>query len=716
MVPDRGPNDGTFGKSNVTPPAPQNCRPFKLPDYQGRIVELTLNRLTGTVSLDDQILLHRQDGTTPISGRGNIPGFDEVPVTYSDPNTPYSNVDYVDNGSGEELHQLPYDEFGGDFEGILRDNDGNFWMCDEYRPAIYKFQPNGTLIDRYVPAGTSMLGTTPQPVGTYGAETLPEIYSKRRANRGFEAIAYNPENNIIYAFIQSPIENPDNSVRNNTDVIRILGIDASTGTPIEEYVYLLERNRYSGMSTSRVDKIGDAVYVGNNKFMVLERDSEAPGVAEGKKFIFEINLTGATNIYGSELSERNGSNPNMLTLEQMSADEIAAEDVQAVLKTKVLNLPSINYESSDKPEGLALLPGGKIAVINDNDFGLAGAGVTDNSVLGIISFQNDYKFDASDKDDVINITSHPTLGMFQPDAIATYEVNGKTYIVTVNEGDSRDYGGYSEEERVKDLILDETAYPNAAELQEDENLGRLKTTTANGDYDGDGDTDQIYSYGARSFTIFDSYGNQIYDSGEDFGTFTSFLETSLFNEDDGEKDGRSDDKGVEPEALTIGTIGDYTYAFIGFERQSAIVVYDITNPWSPEFITYYNNRTVNSEGVVGDVGPETIKFVSAEDSPNGENILTVGYEVSGSIGIIQIGGELVSISKELKNVPAFKAFPNPAVNVLYFDQPVTAQVFNEAGILVDSINNADELNVQNWQAGMYIVVSKEHGTRRFMKF
>ena len=717
VVPDRGPNDATFGKNNVTPPAPQNCRPFKLPDYQGRIVKLTFNRLTGSVSLDDQIMLYRQDGTTPITGKGNIPGFDEVPVTYTDPNTPYTNVDFTDNSSGEELHQLPYDELGGDFEGILRDNDGNFWMCDEYRPAIYKFQPNGTLIDRYVPGGTADLGSNPQPTGTYGAETLPSIYSKRRANRGFEAIAYNPETNVIYAFIQSPIENPDNSVRNNTDVIRILGVDAATGTPVEEYVYLLERNKYSGLSTSRVDKIGDAVYIGNNKFMVLERDSEGPGVSEGKKFVFEINLVGATNILGTELSERDGSNPNELTLEQMSADEIAAEGVKSVHKTKVVNLPTINYVSSDKPEGLAFLPNGDIAVMNDNDFGLAGAGVTDNSVLGIISFQDDYRFDASNEDGTINIATHPTLGMYHPDAIASYEVDGKTYIVTVNEGDSRDYDGYSEEERVKDLVLDSIAYPNRDFLQEDENLGRLKTTSANGDYDGDGDTDQIYSYGGRSFSIFDFYGNLVYDSGEDFGTITSFIEPGLFNEDEGEKDERSDDKGVEPEALAIGTIGDYTYAFIGFERQSAIVVYDITNPWSPEFITYYNNRDVTNDGIIGDVAPETIRFVSGDDSPNGENLLVIGYEVSGTVGIIQVGGELVSISEELdRNSTSFKAYPNPTVDVLFFDQQITGQVFNEAGMLMGQINNENELNVQNWSSGLYIVVTKDQGTRRFVKF
>ena len=52
--------------------------------------------------------------------------------------------------------------------------------------------------------------------------------------------------------------------------------------------------------------------------------------------------------------------------------------------------------------------------------------------------------------------------MFQPDAIATYEVNGNTYIVTANEGDARDYDGYSEEYRLADFVLDPNAFPNAS--------------------------------------------------------------------------------------------------------------------------------------------------------------------------------------------------------------------------------------------------------------
>lgn len=705
-VPDRGPNGSSVAKADVTPVTLQNVRPFKLPDYQGRIVKFTVNKTTGVVTLDNTVLLTAKNGVTPITGKGNIPGVDEVPVTYTDAQTVFGDTSYTDL-SGEQYHELPYDNYGGDFEGVLIDKNGFFWMCDEYRPAIYKFESNGKLVERYVAQGTSVLGTTPQPIGTYGAETLPAVYAKRRANRGFEAIAYDATSNHIYAFIQSPLYNPGSQTKNNSDVIRILEVDAANGNPVGEYVYLLERNKDAGHSSARVDKIGDAVFTGDGKFLVIERDSEGATESRGKKYVFEIDINYATNILDSVFTGKE--------LEEMTADEIIALNITTVHKNKVVNLPSIGYASSDKAEGIALLPDNKIAVINDNDFGLAGAGSTDNSILGIISFASDYGFDASNKDDVINIIEHPTLGMFMPDGIASYATGGKNYFVTVNEGDSRDYGGYSEEVRVKDLTLNSNYYPDATTLQESANLGRLKTTVATGDYNGDGTIEQIYSYGARSFSIFDEYGNIVFDSGNQFGNKVNAEEPDFFNEDEGKKEGRSDDKGCEPEAIAIGTIGANTYAFIGLERQHAILVYDITDPISPEFIDFYQNRT-NGETIEGDRAPEIIRFIPAANSPNSENLLLVGYELSGSMGIIQVGGSITSLSEKISK-SNFKVFPNPIVggSVLNFDKKVTGSVIDVSGKTVAMFTAESNLNIDSFKNGVYTVITVENGIQRFVK-
>ncbi len=738
-IPDRGPNAGAVSKGNVG--SVQNLRPFKLPDYQARIVKFTLNITTGNVTLseNDYIYLTQKDGVTPITGRCNIPGFDEVPVAFTDDNV-YTNIDY--EFDGVQYHELEYDPFGGDFEGILLDNDGNFWMCDEYRPALYKFAPDGTLLERYVPEGTSLLGTIEQPVGFYGAETLPAVYAKKRANRGFEAIAYDPENNIIYAFIQSPIENPDNSVRNTTDVIRILGVDAATGQPVSEYVYLLENNAMSGHSVGRVDKIGDACYIGNGIFAILERDSSVPGENEGKKYVFLIDINKATNILGTPLAEKiTSSDPNDKTLEMMTADDLAANEVRPVFKRKLVNLPSLGYLPSDKPEGLTLVGAGDVAtafaVINDNDFGLAGAGVSDDISLGILGFSNEGGgFDASNKDNGINITNWPVLGAYMPDAIANYSFGEKDYYLTANEGDSRDYDGYSEEERIKDLTLDDEYWDGAEIFQLDENLGRLNATTANGDIDGDGKYEYVFTYGARSFSIWDEYGNMTYDSGSEFEVKLSQLFEIDFNSTNDENfsfDNRSDDKGPEPEAVVVGEVEGKTYAFIGLERMGGIMIYELVSPYEAIYAGYMNNRNfdysfdpddVSLEDLqhIGDLAPEGLVFVQAEFSPNGKALLITSNEVSGSVTTWALGST-VGVENEEHNMMLINNFPNPftsstSINISIIEPGVASlEIYSVDGNKVASISNlfldrnlhSIEFKAANLPAGAYYCVLKMNG-------
>lgn len=253
--------------------------------------------------------------------------------------------------------------------------------------------------------------------------------------------------------------------------------------------------------------------------------------------------------------------------------------------------------------------------------------------------------DVSNKDDAINIAAWPVVGMYMPDAIASYEVDGSTYLVTANEGDSRDYDGYSEEARVEDLWLDEEVYPNADELQQEENLGRLKTTEATGDTDGDGDVDVIHAYGARSFSIWNDKGELLYDSGSDFERLIAATLPEDFNstnDENGSFDNRSDDKGAEPEGVTIGKVDGVTYAFIGLERVGGIMVYNISNPIAPQFVQYVNNRDFSGDAELGtakDLGPEGLLFIPANKSPNRSPLLVVTNEVSGSTTVYQITGD-----------------------------------------------------------------------------
>lgn len=262
------------------------------------------------------------------------------------------------------------------------------------------------------------------------------------------------------------------------------------------------------------------------------------------------------------------------------------------------------------------------------------------------------KIDASDKDDRVNLQSYTGVyGMYQPDTLATYRWNNTDFIVTANEGDSRDYSAFSEEARAGDLILDGN-HPQFAAAKDKTQLARLKVTTSMGDDDKDGDYDRIVSFGARSFSIWTADGQQVFDSGSDFERITAALLGNKFNNNNEENkgDSRSDDKGPEPEALALGQIGQRLYAFIGLERTSGFMIYDVTNPFDVHFIDYVVNRdfdadfTINTEtGVVkgdatlaGDLGPEGMKFVSADKSPNSKPLLIIGNEVSGSTSVYQL--------------------------------------------------------------------------------
>ena len=250
--------------------------------------------------------------------------------------------------------------------------------------------------------------------------------------------------------------------------------------------------------------------------------------------------------------------------------------------------------------------------------------------------------DPSNEDGGINIQNLPVFGMFQPDSITSYEVDGKTYLVTANEGDARDYDGFSEEVRVEDIVLDPYAFPNAAQLQKPENLGRLKVTNTLGDTDGDGDFDQLFAFGGRSFSILDEDGNFVFDSGDDFERITALFlpeEFNSTNDENGSFDNRSDDKGPEPEGVVVGIVDERSYAFIGLERIGGVMVYDVTNPNQTFFVQYINTRDFSGDavaGTAGDLGPEGLTFISAEDSPNGEPLLAVSNEVSGSTTLFAI--------------------------------------------------------------------------------
>ena len=271
--------------------------------------------------------------------------------------------------------------------------------------------------------------------------------------------------------------------------------------------------------------------------------------------------------------------------------------------------------------------------------------------------------DASNSDGDINIQAWPVLGTFMPDAIASYKHQGETFLVTANEGDGREYiyaaeseeacesAGHEyddgdciawlDEARVRSITMDPTAFPDRASLRDNANIGRLKIIRTEGDIDNDGDYDELHAYGARSITIWNEDGQLVADTGDAIEVATAMYLPDYFNSTNDANDSfddRSDDKGPEPEGVVIGKVQGRDFAFVGLERIGGVMIFDVSDPAAPRYVTYTNNRNflVDAEDpAAGDLGPEGLVFIKGDDSPIGEPLLVVGNEVSGTTTIYQ---------------------------------------------------------------------------------
>lgn len=383
-------------------------------------------------------------------------------------------------------------------------------------------------------------------------------------------------------------------------------------------------------------------------------------------------------LYGPNATAAQDFEPEYITLTQDGKTAwVALQENNALAKVDVLNAKVLDvYPLGFKDHGLA----GNGMDVSDAD-GLDGAGK-------------------------INIQTWPHVrGLYMPDAISSFELGNKTYIVSANEGDARAWGednpayfngdlskGFVEEWRVKHLlhskgfdrrlgddlpahlrILAKGAELNpmhfaycgavagdAKGCREDHMLGRLNITWMEGyQKNPDGSAklnanghlvyDHLYSFGARSVSIWTENATQtglelVWDSGDQFEQHLAqhYPEAFNFNHEEAGLDNRSDNKGPEPEGVVVGKIGKKVFAFIGLERVGGVMVYDVSTPKAPQFVQYIHSREFKASteqieaGLGGDLGPEGLVFISAQDSPNKQPLLVVGNEVSGTTSVYQI--------------------------------------------------------------------------------
>ncbi|HCE3203681.1 TPA: choice-of-anchor I family protein [Vibrio parahaemolyticus] len=349
--------------------------------------------------------------------------------------------------------------------------------------------------------------------------------------------------------------------------------------------------------------------------------------------------------------------------------------------------PNASIAQDLEPEYLTFADNGKIYVALQENNAMAIIDPQNHSVekivaLGEKSWSNS-KLDASNKDKIIgNLKSYPQLvGLYMPDTLDSYSVNGQTYIVSANEGDGREYGfkttqaecdqagfkwdeddyqgtpdytnvkgsclSHIDEVRGKKLKVT-TDHPLAEALKDNKQLARLKVIKPNHTLNTE---ENVQAFGARSFSIWNENGELVFDSGDDFATVALLNEGKYFNstnDSNSSGDDRSDDKGIEPEAIEVANINGRYYAFIGLERQGGIMVYDITEPKQAHFLHYVNHRdytqpvcTLVEDGEcandtynpkAGDLAPESINYFAR----NGQHFIAVGNEVSGTTSVFRI--------------------------------------------------------------------------------
>jgi len=314
--------------------------------------------------------------------------------------------------------------------------------------------------------------------------------------------------------------------------------------------------------------------------------------------------------------------------------------------------PGASVAQDLEPEYVAISPDSRTAYVSlQENNGLAVIDIATARVTRLIAlgFKNHgatgNAFDPSDRDSPtatgsISIRSFPVFGMYQPDSIAIALSGGEPIVFTANEGDARDYAGFAEEVRVgaASYALDPVVFPTAATLKQNANLGRLNVTNRLGNTDADPEFEAIYSFGARSFSAFNgNTGALVFDSGDQFEQVTATAAPTIFNSEGAAAtfDGRSDNKGPEPEALAIGNVGGRNYAFIGLERIGGAFVYDVTNSAGPTNLGY-------SPAQGGDVAPEGIAFVPPTQSGNNRALALIAHEVSGTLGVYEVATCTVS--------------------------------------------------------------------------
>ena len=365
VLTDRGPNadfDGIAGKG----------KQFLVPNYTPSIGLFEL-QADGKIIKVKEIILKDKNGN-PISGLPNPKAFggtNEVPYdVHGQPMTvnPQLPFDAVTNPIKSDINGL-------DPEGLAALKDGSFWISDEYGPHLVHYNCDGLEIERinaFISDERNNVIINGKPI------LLPTEFTKRRANRGMEALTITPDQNTLVGIMESSMDNPDESGRLSS-LVRIVTINLVSGK-IAQYLYRLDNPKHVASGI---------VAINGHEFYLIEHDRKFPLQEESAtKLIYKINIAQSTDIEtvlsaeSIEQDEKVGLTVNEQTLEQLIATDEAnwqvleERAIKPVKKTLVVDvLASLEYPH-DKLEGLWLRQDGSLGLLNDDDFAM-----TDSEII-----------------------------------------------------------------------------------------------------------------------------------------------------------------------------------------------------------------------------------------------------------------------------------------------------------------------------------------------
>ena len=341
-------------------------------------------------------------------------------------------------------------------------------------------------------------------------------------------------------------------------------------------------------------------------------------------------------------------------LRTMNQSNVCTADFRALdLMPKpegVVTSPQQTQISRDlEPEYIAISQDGKRAFVSlQENNALAIVDVEQAKILSVrcLGFKDHSQagrgLDASDKAEEIEIREWPVYGLYQPDALICIHRKGRDFLISANEGDERVGPSAKDAVRVSDLKLDTAVFIDHEALQKKTQLGRLRVSQSLGDVNGDGLHEKLFSFGGRSISVWDADGAILWDSGDEFERTMAKHWPDQFNSDhekDDSRKSRSDARGPEPEALAYGEVEGVPLVFVGLERASAVLSYDLSDPLKPRLVgslKLRNHDAALGTPEAGDSGPEGLDFIPGKESPNGKPLLLVASEISNTVSVFEV--------------------------------------------------------------------------------